>query len=118
MIRATLFEEHGPYSEAFRRAQDLDFFLRLPAGSFQTLPEPGVLYRQSPSDLSWRYFRENARYTRYAYYVAEQRANGGKAVPVATFARRPANVLRSWTVDAARYWYLAFRRRRRSFALR
>lgn len=106
MIRGEAFDRYGGYRTAFRRAQDFDFFLRLPAGSFATLTEPLVWYRHTPSDYTFRYFAENARYTRYATYIHQEEAAGRVPLTLENFCLRARNRLLWLTADRVRFRYV------------
>lgn len=102
MIRRRCFEEFGLYCGDCRRAQDLEFFLRLNATStFASLPEVLVLYRHQVTGYRLQKWIENAYYTRYAVYRAT-RLSGEETLRFAPYSRQWQVRLSVWTVDLLR----------------
>jgi glycosyltransferase involved in cell wall biosynthesis len=67
MFRRELIDQVGPYSEECLRAQDLEFFLRVNEVSrFASLPEHLLLYRNNPSNTTYRFWVRLCKYGRYA----------------------------------------------------
>ena len=69
MFRRELIDKVGAYSEECLRAQDLEFFLRVNEVSrFASLPDDLLLYRNSPSNTTYRFWVRLCKYGRYAVY--------------------------------------------------
>lgn len=119
MIRASCFARFGPFCEEMRRAEDLEWFLRIRhAATFQVLPEFLHLYRHEVRGMAFGKWIESARYGRYATYRADAVAHDPGAPPMsfARFSRRWHNRVRLWTWDVAAY--LAYQGRSRLGARR
>lgn len=76
IIERRLFERYGNYDSRCVRCQDLEFFLRIyDKVPVTNLDEVLVDYR-SDANPSFAYWRENARYRRYATAVADCKTRG------------------------------------------
>jgi glycosyltransferase involved in cell wall biosynthesis len=105
LIRAECFQRHGGYLEDCRRAQDLEFFLRIRRDcAFRTLPETMYLYRHEIRPVSLHRWLEMAGYRRYAVYRAAA-AQAGSAPPLAfaEFSRRPSYRLNLYSLEMLRF---------------
>ena len=104
MIRRSCFDRFGLYAEECRRAQDMEFFLRIRNEcEFYTLPDFLVLYRHEDGIAYWKW-AQIKHYERYARYRANAVSLGeGNLMPFRTFARRPSVPLAVHTVDALRF---------------
>lgn len=102
MIRKTCFERFGGYCEECRRAQDLEFYLRIRKESrFLTLPEPEVAYRLPQGRQSLRRVIENAGYGRYARYRAV--TDAASAMTYSEFTRRKDVLAAMYLVEPIAY---------------
>jgi len=74
MMRASVYREAGGYRPAFRAAQDVDLWLRLPAGTgLANLPEPLYRWRLNPQGAFSRRRDEQLRFAALARAFAEER---------------------------------------------
>jgi glycosyltransferase involved in cell wall biosynthesis len=104
LIRAECFRRHGGYAAECRRAEDLEFFLRIHrACVFRTLPEVFYLYRHEPRAVPLRKWMETAAYSRFASYRAGALLAGTAPVSYAEFSRRPSQRLSLCTAELARF---------------
>lgn len=112
MFRSELLKWAPEYAEQCRRAQDMEFFLRLvPHTEFMVIEEPLVMYRSPYRQASLKEWRYWSRYRRYAVYHASVAVTGrtprsyeefsqserknvtGVVVDIATFAKTKLIVL-------------------------
>jgi hypothetical protein len=105
LIRAECFQRYGGYLEDCRRAQDLEFFLRIRRHCvFQTLPEVLYLYRHEVRPVSLGRWMEMAGYRRYAVYrAAAVQACDPTPLPFAEFSRRLSYRSSLYTVELLRF---------------
>jgi len=119
MIRASCFARFGPFCEEMRRAEDLEWFLRIRhAATFHVLPEFLHHYRHEVRGIAFGKWIESARYGRYAAYRASTLAHHPDTppMPFARFSRQWRNRVRLATWDVAAY--LAYEARSRFRARR
>jgi glycosyltransferase involved in cell wall biosynthesis len=76
LMRLDAVQRAGGYSSECVRCQDLELFLRLQPAPMVNLPDVLVRYRTASRHPRWAYWRENARYRRYAVARAERVAAG------------------------------------------
>jgi hypothetical protein len=102
LIERRLFDRFGAYDERCLRCQDLEFFLRVfdkaPVGNLEDVL---VDYR-SDRKPTYSYWRENARFRRYAVAVAEAKLSGETSPTLARFESVPSRWSNS-AVDAVSY---------------
>jgi glycosyltransferase involved in cell wall biosynthesis len=104
LIRAECFRRYGGYAADCRRAEDLEFFLRIHRDCvFQTLPDVLYLYRHEPRAVPLAKWMETASYSLYASYRAGAVQAGATPLSYAEFSRRPSHRWRLSTVELARY---------------
>lgn len=106
MIRASCFARFGPFCEEMRRAEDLEWFLRIRhATTFHVLPEVLHHYRHEVRGIAFGKWIESAAYGQYAAYRADAAVRGPGTPPIsfAHFSRRWPNRARLWTWDVAAY---------------
>jgi len=105
LIRAECFQRYGGYLEDCRRAQDLEFFLRIRHHCvFRTLPEVLYLYRHEIRPVSLHRWMEMAAYRRYAVYRAAA-VQGHDPAPLSfpQFSRRIGYRLSLYTLELLRF---------------
>jgi glycosyltransferase involved in cell wall biosynthesis len=105
MIRAHCFERFGSYDESLRRAEDLDFFLRIRRQCrFHTLPEVLYLYRRRDRAIPLSAWLEESAYTRFsAFRHATAQTAGSDPGAYQRFLSVPVVRARLYTIDIARY---------------
>jgi glycosyltransferase involved in cell wall biosynthesis len=104
LIRAECFQRHGGYAEECRRAEDLEFFLRINRDCvIRHLPQALYLYRHEVGAVPLAKWMETARYTRYALYHARAVLAGAAPISYAEFSGRLSHRLSLYTVDLARF---------------
>ncbi|HET7468286.1 MAG TPA: glycosyltransferase [Gemmatimonadales bacterium] len=111
LIRAECFRRHGGYAADCRRAEDLEFFLRIHQECvFRTLPDALYLYRHEPRAVPLRKWMDTAAYSRYASYRAGAVRAGTAPVSYAEFSRTPSHRLSLYTVELVKFFrYAALR---------
>lgn len=112
MIRAWCFERFGPFADELRRAQDLEWFLRVRRFcNFYVLSDFLYQYRHQAKGSGFKKWMENARYDRYAVYHAETVSRGMKSslASFEQFSRRRRTQWELYTWDVARFINFWFR---------
>jgi glycosyltransferase involved in cell wall biosynthesis len=104
LIRAECFRRHGGYAADCRRAEDLEFFLRIHRDCvFRSLPEVLYLYRHEPRAVPLGKWMETAAYSRYASYRASAVLAGTAPASYAAFSRSLWHRPSLYTVELARF---------------
>lgn len=104
MFRRELIDKVGGYSEECLRAQDLEFFLRVNEVSrFASLPDDLLLYRNSPSTTTYRFWVRSCKYGRYAVYCRGRFQKQLTPVRFADWERTFGCLWRVGLVDNLRY---------------
>lgn len=104
MFRRELIDKVGAYSEECLRAQDLEFFLRVNEVSrFASLPHDLLLYRNSPSNCTYRFWVRLCKYGRYAVYRRGRFRKQLAPVRFADWERTFDCLWRVYLVDSLRY---------------
>jgi len=106
MIRAACFAHFGPFCEEMRRAEDLEWFLRVRhATTFHVLPEFLHRYRHEVRGIAFGKWMESAQYAQYAVYRAEAATHHPAVSPVsfARYSRRWQNRVRLATWEVLKY---------------
>lgn len=95
VIRREVYEAAGGYRAAFQAAQDVDLWLRLPAGTeLANLPEPLYAWREHPGGVFARardrqlYFASVAR-----AFAEERRAAGADSIALLESSKSPEDFL-------------------------
>jgi glycosyltransferase involved in cell wall biosynthesis len=87
LMRRDVVLEVGGYAEECLRCQDLELMLRLAHLPMDNIPDVLVHYRTASRHPSWRYWRDNARYRRYALVRAQAVLSGSEPPSFSTFSR-------------------------------
>lgn len=106
MIRSWCFHRFGPFCEDLRRAQDLEWFMRIRRNcNFRVLPEFLYLYRHDARQITFDSWMANAQYARYAVYRAGMfgTSAGRPALPFDRFSRQWTTRLELYTEDVLRF---------------
>jgi glycosyltransferase involved in cell wall biosynthesis len=104
LIRSDCFQRYGGYAEDCRRAEDLEFFLRIHRDCvIRQLPQALYLYRHEVGPVPLAKWMETARYTRYALYRARAVLAGATPISYAEYSGKPSHRLSLYTVDLARF---------------
>jgi len=88
MMRREAYERSGGYRAAFRAAQDVDLWLRMPPGAgLANLPEPLYAWREHPGGVFARARDQQLFYASVARAFLEERAAGNAGDSVALLER-------------------------------
>lgn len=88
VLRRDVVLAAGGYAAECLRCQDLELMLRLRDHPMDNVPDVLLHYRTAAPEPSWPYWRENARYRRYAVVRAQAVLEGRRPPTFEEFARR------------------------------